>query len=97
MPLTKETVMPPAKRKTGQVEAAADTSQPGLEAKAQAAAAETGVPLPPEPTSYRYLGPQDAVVVVIDGTSYDFRKGEQVHLAHPDKGLDDHPEFERVS
>ncbi len=70
----------------GKTEARADTSTPSVES------ADLAV----EPTSYRYIGGQQAVVVVIDGTGYDFRHGEPVHLAHPNKGLDDNPDFERV-
>jgi hypothetical protein len=80
-------------KKSTQVEARADTSTPDLADQAKAGYAEaSGI----DPTSYRYIGGLDMVVVVVGGTAYDFRKGDPVHLAHPDKGLDDNPDFERV-
>lgn len=81
-------------------EARADTSTPDqhdLQALAQAGYDEAnGIQPAPEPTSYRYVGGLNAVLVVIGDTSYDFRKGDPVHLAHPNKGLDENPDFERV-
>lgn len=95
MAVTKKSIAAQAQR-----EARADTSVPDvadrdLQAEAQAGYEEiTGTA--PEPTSYVYTGGQNAVVVVIGGTAYDFRKHEPVHLAHPDAGLDGHPDFARV-
>ncbi len=69
----------------GKPEARADTSTPDVHDGADV-----------EPTSYRYIGGLDAVLVVVGDTSYDFRKNDPVHLANPVKGLDDNPDFERV-
>jgi hypothetical protein len=38
---------------------------------------------PHEPLAYRYVGPQELVLVVMDGTAYDCRRGEVVILPHP--------------
>lgn len=81
------------KKSSVKLEAAADTSTPDAHSrdeKAPVGAAE------PEPTSYVYVGGLDAVVAVVDGTAYDFRRGDPVHFGHPQPALDDHPDFERV-
>jgi hypothetical protein len=70
----------------GKPEARADTSTPDVVAPGHDI----------DPTSYRYIGRLDAVLVVVGDTSYDFRKGDPVHLANPVQGLDDNPDFERV-
>lgn len=84
----------------GKVEARADTSTPSSTEQDLQAEAERGyrqaTGLEPEPTSYAYIGGMNAVVVVVDGTSYDFRHGDPVHFGHPVQGLDEHPDFERV-
>lgn len=86
------------KKSSVKPEARADTSTPDLQARADAGAAEVGVPpySEPEPTSYTYIGGLDAVVAVVDGTAYDFRRGDPVHFGQPQPALDDHPDFERV-
>ena len=84
--------------KAAKLEARADTEQPSVE-RDLTAEAEAGYRQAndlPEPASYVYIGGQPAVVVVIDGTSYDFRHGDPVHLAHADAGLDKHPDFKRL-
>jgi len=88
-----------AAKARGELEAAADTAQPSaerdLQAEAQAGYREaTGLP---EPASYVYTGGLNAVVVMLDGTAYEFRAHEPVHLPHADPGLDKHPDFKRVA
>lgn len=77
------------KKPTQRVEARADTSTPST-------TDPTSAPAEVAPTTYRYVGGMNAVVVVVDGTGYDFRHGEPVHLAHPVEDLDANPDFERV-
>lgn len=89
MALTKQQAAANARAaKAAKLEAAADVSAPEPRAEANDI----------EPTSYVYNGGLNAVEVFIEslGTTYEFRKGEPVHLAHPVEGLDGHPDFERV-
>jgi hypothetical protein len=85
-----------AKAEKARLEAAADVAKPeprDLQAEAQAGYAEvSGI----DPTSYVYVGELNAVQIVVDGSTYDARKNDPVHLPHPVKALDEHPDFERV-
>jgi hypothetical protein len=65
------------------------------ESKAEPKAEPKAKQQEPVTHSYRYVGPERAVVVVLDGTAYDFRKGETVNL--PAKaGLEQRDDFEEV-
>jgi hypothetical protein len=48
------------------------------------------------PSSYKYVGPEDLVLVEHEGTTYEFRRGAVVHLPSPSSDLDKSKDFERV-
>jgi hypothetical protein len=65
-----------------------------LQAQAEAGYSEaSGV----QPTTYVYVGSKDAVIVVIDGTRYEFRPHELVHLPNSVPFLDEHKDFRKVN
>jgi hypothetical protein len=91
----------------GALEARADTSTPDQSGRQAMAISKktTDAGFQPEPTTYRYIGMEPALTRRLkdccpfhtkEPTTYEFRTNELVHLAHPDKLLDDHPDFERV-
>lgn len=67
MPMTKQDAL--AKARAAKLEARADTSTPSVEPAAESYA-------------YRYVGGLGAVLVVMDGTAYEARQGEVLHLPH---------------
>jgi hypothetical protein len=50
-----------------------------------------------EPTTYTYVGGMNAVLVIVDGTTYEFRLNDPVHLPHAVANLDANPDFEKVA
>lgn len=86
--------------RAAKLEAAADTSKPDdkrdLQAEAQAAYEEVTGQAKPDPAAYKYIGGLNEVIVIQDGTAYEFRVHALVMLPHAEPGLDGHPDFKRV-